>query len=154
MASTFTAIPLSDMDAFLVGQGFERIDIPGTVEYVYGKRVDKDGLQLTLRVLTTISLFAGNKARKLGSDSIKVQVWWRKIENEEPVLKMLSQATPVKRTNTWQSNLQKRLDAWQTTLGPKCRCCGFPMVEKTRKADKSSFYGCSNYPTCRNTCPK
>jgi hypothetical protein len=153
MAATFTAIPLTEMDAFLTGEGFERLDIPGTIEYVYGKRIDRNGHQLTLRILTSVSLFTGNKARKVGTDSIKVQIWWREVVEEEGVLHLIGQAVPVKRTTTWQSNLKKRLDAWQSLLGPRCHC-GAPMVERHTKTDKSSFYGCASYPKCRSTRPK
>jgi hypothetical protein len=35
---------------------------------------------------------------------------------------------------------------------PSCTC-GKPMVVRTRRADGSRFYGCSNFPRCRHTRP-
>lgn len=38
----------------------------------------------------------------------------------------------------------------QKDLGSfKCNCCNGEMIEKIGKYGK--FYGCSNYPTCKNT---
>ncbi len=34
---------------------------------------------------------------------------------------------------------------------PTCASCGIKMVKRERKSDKSDFWGCSNYPGCRNT---
>lgn len=35
---------------------------------------------------------------------------------------------------------------------PVCRC-GAPMVRRTRRSDGAAFFGCSTYPTCRQTRP-
>ncbi len=38
----------------------------------------------------------------------------------------------------------------QTTLPitPKCPKCGSPMVKRFKKADNTSFWGCSQFPEC------
>ena len=61
------------------------------------------------------------------------------------------------RTNQRTKNEKRRLKAleWACKAGrtPRCETCGLPMVKRRNAATRQFFYGCSAYPTCRNTRP-
>lgn len=43
-----------------------------------------------------------------------------------------------------------------TNIAPNCQKCGKVMVKRTAKSGKNAggqFWGCSGYPTCKNTMP-
>lgn len=139
--ATFTAVTSGEMDSFLSPQGFSRVELPGTVELVYGKRVDIDGLALSLRVYTGIN--PNGASREKGTDAIRCNLFWRRPDGE--VRKVASSAR-VHRVEGWRSNLQKRLEAM--TVERRCEC-GAPMV--LRKSARGKFYGCAGFPECRKT---
>lgn len=134
----------TEMEAFLTPQGFKPVAVAGTTELVYGKRVDRDNLQLTLRVYTGIT--PSGCSRGCGKDAMRVTVFWRKPDG---VVKMVGGSKRVHRVEGWRNNLQNRLDAWVELLGPRCSECGSPMV--LRHGSRGDFFGCQNYPSCRAT---
>lgn len=159
MAATYTKISDGEMHQFLSGLGFEQIYLPGVYEKVYAKRVDSYGLQLSLRVYTSIVQGAGS--RKSGADAIRCEVVWRCIpetsdnEDEVPYLFVVGRSVRVHRIQTWRDNLLKRINGWEEMLGPPCPACGAPMLVRENKQDGSEFYGCSTYKEgwCKVTRP-
>lgn len=143
MAARYVNVSETEMHEFLTPQGFKRIQIEGTVELVYGKRVHQDDLQLTLRVYTGID--PSGSSRGVGDDAIRVSLFMRQ---ENRIVK-LGGSKRVHRVAGWRANLQNRLDNWLDEF-PKHKCkCGYPMVP--RKGTKGAFLGCSNFPICRET---
>jgi hypothetical protein len=138
----YTNISAEEMDAFLTAQGFKRVVVPGTYEAVFGKRVDKGGHQLTLRVFTGI---VGDDSRGVGEDAIRVSLWIRKGGE---VFK-LNGSKRVHRVVNWKANLQSRIDGWEEHL-KICPKCGMPMMLK--KGKNGPFLGCTGYRDgCRHT---
>jgi len=142
MAATYTNISKEDMEAFLVPQGFKALPLPGTTELVYGKRVDHEGLILSLRVYTGI--WPSGESRAVGEDAIRINLFVRLPDGK--IIK-LGGSKRVHRVGGWKNNLQNRLNSWEENL-PEHTCpkCGVPMVK--RKGPYGDFFGCSNWPTC------
>lgn len=78
-------ITVEEMDSFLLPQGFKRIELPGTSELVYGKRIDNNNLPLTLRVYTGID--PTGLSREVGKDAMRVNLF-TKIPDPTSPLKM------------------------------------------------------------------
>jgi len=146
MPAQYVNVTQSEMEEHLLPQGFKLVTVPGTVELVYGKRVDRDDLMLTLRVYTGI-VPSGN-SRGVGEDAMRVTIFQR---TSEGTVKMAGGSKRVHRVKGWRKNLQNRIDAWEDLLGPQCPACGNLMVERDGRNGK--FYGCSNYPDCKKTLP-
>ncbi len=144
MPAQYTDVTINEMDEFISSQGFKALVLPGTVERVYGRRVDRDGLQLTLRVYTGIN--PNGHSREVGADAIRCHVFWR---DGTGTVRPCGGSKRVHRVKGWRKNLQSRLDAFEDLLGPQCPNCEAPMVERTSKGKK--FWGCSTYPTCKCT---
>ena len=144
MAAHHTNVTQSEIEEHLLPQGFKQITVAGAVELVYAKRVDRDNLQLSLRVYSGINP-SGN-SRGCGEDAMRCAIFWRKPDGS---VKMAGGSKRVHRVQGWRKNLQNRLDRWEELLGPSCPECGSPMVERDGKNGK--FYGCSDYPLCKTT---
>lgn len=141
----YQAITIEEMDRFLTGQGFVRIDLPGTVEAVYAKRVHlakNQILPLSLRVYTSID--ANGLGRGIGKDAIRVVLFTRDEQNR-PV--KISGGRRVHRVKGWKSNLSDRLRDWMTGL-EQCECGSLMRVVK---GPNGKFLGCARYPHCRKT---
>lgn len=119
--------------------------LAGTKETVFAKRVDKDGMQLSLRIYTGIN--PNGKSRDVGKDAIRVELFFR--DDEGNVSRAGHGCKRVHRVVNWRKNLQSRLDAWQNMLGPCCDDCKRPMVQ--RKGSQGKFWGCTAYPRCKGT---
>lgn len=141
----FTNVSKEDMEAFLVPQGFKAMSIEGTTELVYGKRVDHEGMPLSLRVYTGI--WPSGESRGVGEDAMWVRLFFKTKEGK---IVSLGCSKRVHRVQGWRKNLGNRIDAWQELL-PKRMCpeCGMPMVE--RKGTFGAFFGCTGFPVCRHT---
>lgn len=137
-------ITLADMRSHLEPQGFSQLTLDGVREAVFGKRVDIDGLPLSLRVYTGIN--PDGNSRDVGADAIRCNIFFRKSDGD--VAKVAS-SKRVHRVAGWRNNLQKRID--ELTIEGKCDKCGAPMVRRKNKAKRTEFLGCSNYPNCRHT---
>jgi hypothetical protein len=146
MPAQYVNVTQSEMEEHLLPQGFKRVTIPGTTELVYGKRVDRENLMLTLRVYTGI-VPSGN-SRGVGEDAMRVTIFQR---TDEGAVKMVGGSKRVHRVKGWRKNLQNRIDGWEDLLGPQCTECGKLMVERDGRNGK--FYGCTGYPDCRKTLP-
>lgn len=148
MAEYFN-IPEAEMNEFLTLQGFSLVKLEGTIELVYGKRVNQDNLPLTLRVYTGIE--PNGDSREVGKDAIRVNLF---MKNDDGTIVKLGGSKRVHRVVGWKKNLQARLDSWLEYL-PKHKCirCGKPMMPRESKANKSKFLGCSGFPICRFTQP-
>ena len=144
--ATFYNISDEEMREFLGSQGFTQIAVPRTFELVFGKRVDRDNLKLTLRIYTGINPHYGS-SRDVGTDAIRVTLFM--LSPDGRIVK-IGGSKRVHRVTNWKKNLQSRLDSW-TDCMPKNKCsqCGSPMLIRTGKSGK--FLGCSKYPECKNT---
>jgi hypothetical protein len=148
--STFYNISAAEMSLFLVPQGFGTISIPGTVEIVFGKRVDlpipgtDKKIPLTLRVFTGIN--PSGESRDVGEDAIRVRLF---VRNSEGKILELSGSKRVHRVVNWKQNLQKRLDGWKDYVQDTCDRCGMPMQH--RRGKNGPFLGCTDYPKCNHT---
>jgi hypothetical protein len=146
-------ISIEEMDHFLVPQGFSRVTLPNTYELVYGKRVDQNNMQMTIRVYTGIDP-SGN-SRDVGEDAMRVNLFMRLPNNE---IKKLFGSKRVHRVKGWAKNLQARInDTMQQVPQRMCDKCGLPMVLRQGKSKTTgspySFYGCVGFPSCTNTKP-
>jgi len=128
----------------LESQGFVQVAVPRTIELVFGKRVDQDNLQLTLRIYTGIN--PSGSSRGVGKDAIRVMLFMR---SDGEIVK-LGGSKRVNRVQNWKRNLQARINSWLDFM-PKHKCsqCGSPMLP--RKGKNGNFLGCSKYPECKNT---
>jgi len=150
----FHNVTLAEIEAFLAPQGFKRVNTKKfkaddrTVEIVFAKRVDQDGLCLSLRIYTGIN--PTGESRGSGEDAIRVALWMRRPSDGYPV--EVGGSKKVLRIQTWAKNLQERLDSWLDYM-PKERCpdCDHPLIPKQTRDLKRRFLGCSNYPNCRFT---
>lgn len=60
-------ISVSEIDNFLLPQGFVRMTLPGVNELVYGKRVDNNNMPVSMRVYTGID--PTGQSRDVGEDA-------------------------------------------------------------------------------------
>jgi hypothetical protein len=146
MPAQYIDITLSEIEEHLLPQGFKNVNskLSNTVERVYGKRMDRDGLCLTLRIYTGIT--PDGHSRAVGEDAIRCYAFWRDIEG---VVHKVGGTKRVHRVRGWKKNLQNRIDSFEEMLGPKCPICKSPMVE--RKGKTGNFWGCCTYPICKGT---
>lgn len=143
MSSKFVSISRKEMEDFLLPRGFTLIKLENTYELVYAKRVHKDNLKLSLRVYTGI--LENGISRGIGEDAIRVLLFMKRADDS---IVKLSSYKRVNRIESWQENLQKRIDSWINDFpDKKCKSCKMPMI--LRKGKNGSFYGCSNFPSCR-----
>jgi len=140
----FTNITKNEMQNFLQPLGFAEITIPNCNESVFAKRIDKNGIPLSLRVYTGIKIASGD-SRKSGKDAIRVNTFCKTQKNE---LKKVVGCRRVNRVSGWRDNLQSRIhEVFDKSPSQLCDC-GNPMV---LREGFSVFLGCSNYPECKVT---
>lgn len=142
MAKSYVQPTLADFTKLLEGQSFSPLTLAGTREIVLGKRVDIDGIPLSLRIYT--SLEPSGEGRECGEDAIRVEVYAKDSEGQ---IKRIGGSKRVNRVAGWQERLLQRVQAWKDQLGPACPCCGGPTV--LRKGRYGEFHGCYNYPHCK-----
>lgn len=140
--TNYCHITALEMDAFLTKLGFQRLTLTNVKELVYGRRLDKNGFQISLRVYTSIS---GNMSRDVGEDAIRTNLWYRSPTG--PV--KLSGSKRVNRVQGWRQNLEKRIKEWETCQIQKCPKCGEILISK--KGKYGTFMGCITYPKCNFT---
>jgi len=142
--SRFYPITQEEMEAFLFPKGFVRMQLPRTIENVYGKRVTKDGFPVSIRVYSSID---GGEARKNGEDAIRVMPYT--LFGEQPVL--VGKIQKVLRITTWEKNLAKAIDNWDAQW-KLCSACGYPMTLRS----SGKFWGCCTYSVtkCDGKTPK
>lgn len=144
--ANYVNITQQEVEEFLLPQGFQKIQFDPSVnirELVYSKRVDVDGLVLSLRVYTGIN--PDGNSRDVGADAIRCAIFWRMSDG---TIKKIASSKRVHRVKGWRNNLGERI----ATLKPapiKCKHDGAPMV--ARKGTFGEFYGCANFPECKHT---
>ena len=150
MPSEYESITIDDFEAFLhVGKNgkpipnkdnwkFYRLSLEGVRETVYGMLVAP---HLTLRVYSSLEHGA---VREKGKDAIRCVLFWRRPDK---FVVCAGGSKRVLRIKTWRKNLESRIQNWKSSIGPRCDC-GALMTQ--RKGEKP-FYGCLNYPICKNT---
>jgi hypothetical protein len=120
------------------------VNVPGTLELIFGKRVDQDDVQMTLRVYSSIN--PTGESRDVGEDAIRVNLFMR---TKTGSVHKIGGSKRVHRVEGWRKNLQDRLDNWLEFL-PEHTCeCGLPMTP--RKGVNGKFLGCVGFPSCKKT---
>lgn len=138
MPPVYTNITKQEMDAVLLKQGFEVVNIPHVYEYVYVKHI----ANMQLRVFSSISLY-DNHGRDVGKDAIRVVV----LDTSNSKVKYGEKR--INRTQNWKINLQERLNNWKDIVPEWCDWCGAPMLRRKRHVDDHPFWGCSRFPKCK-----
>jgi hypothetical protein len=141
--ANFTNITKSEMQDFLGNLGFAEITIPNCNESVFAKRIDKNGIPLSMRIYTGI---VSSESRGCGEDAIRVNVFAKTLKNE---LKKVVSCRRVNRVSGWRKNLESRIhEVFHKSPSQSCNC-GNPMV--LREGKFGEFLGCTNYPECKQT---
>ena len=158
MPAEYTRITNTEMRALLQPLGFVVMDIRDTHEIVYGCVVRKEGIRspFSLRVYTTIANGAG---RNVGEDAIRVGLFVRKpVVGQEYVTwpaVPIGWTTRTHRTQNWRVNLLIRCHpeqgSWRVLIGDVCPSCGMFFVK--RESKYGVFWGCINFPACKQTRP-
>ncbi|MFW9908976.1 MAG: topoisomerase DNA-binding C4 zinc finger domain-containing protein [Candidatus Thorarchaeota archaeon] len=98
---------------------------------------------LSIWVYSTINPMSG-MSRERGADAIRMVLMYK---NSKAVMK----ETKTLRTSNWAKNLQDKIKD-MTEKATEFRCpWGHPLVKRTGKGGKGSFYGCANFPDCSYT---
>lgn len=149
---------------------WQKMDLAGTRELVYGCRVNRSGRNFTIRVYT--SMEPDGEGRDCGKDAIRVEVFMRiccracsgigyngtDTKNAsacEPcrgsgyLIRRVGGSKRVNRVQGWEERLLDRILKWEDSLSVFCPTCSAPM--SLRKGSKGKFYGCVQYPHCRGT---
>lgn len=140
---TYTEVSRAEVMALLGPHRFTPVEIEGTRELVLGKRVDRRGVQMTLRVYTSID---GEASRGVGEDAIRVCLVTRRADGK---IVGIGRARRVNRVPSWGDRLLQRIARWQDLLGPDCPKCGRPVA--LRRGKRGEFWGCVDYPACTGT---
>ncbi len=140
--SQYCEIPKDDMESFMAVSRFAQIEVPGSVELVYERPVSKG---LSVRVFSSVTDRL-DAARPVGADAIRVVVW---AKDKRIVV---ASEKRVHRVAGWRQNLADRIAKALSRIErgqiPTCHCGGYWVKRSGRFGE---FFGCSNYPTCRNT---
>lgn len=146
--SSYVTISKDEMHDFLTNLGFQSVDVDGTSELVYGKRVDRrEGYPLTIRIYTSID---GTKSRGKGDDAIRVGLFW--YDKKYDRIESLGFLSRVHRMKNWKKHLGSRIENWKELIGSVCGNCGAPMV--LREGSKGKFYGCARFGYTECSCTK
>lgn len=137
---SFYNISRDQMEQFLFPQGFQKLELPGTIELVYGKIVKHEGHKLSLRIFSAIN--PTGESRKKGSDAIRIQLFWMLDGKPVPVGK----AQKCLRVLTWKKNISAAIDAHAAPENFKtCPACGSPLVQRENGQTGEEFWGCSTW---------
>lgn len=142
----YVNVTQAEMEEFLFPLGFQQITLPGTLELVYAKLIQHNGLVLSLRVYSGIN--PSGTSRDVGEDAIRADLWWRENKDTAPV--RVGSSKRVHRVKGWRKNLQERLDKWLEFAPIRCACCNKPMV--ARKGPHGPFYGCVGWKRDKSGC--
>ena len=142
--AAFCPITLDEFEDFILPLGFRRIALDGTLEYVYGKRLDCGSHPVTVRVYSGIDI-RDDKSREVGSDAIRVcMVGKGKRVGDDGIERDhifgLAKDRRVHRVAGWRKNLAARLDSCTCGSVKTCKKCGAPLAYS---AKKDRFY-CSD----------
>lgn len=141
-------ITRQEFENFVLPQGFQKIEIEGTIELVYAKIVTNGTNKYSMRIYSSIT--PDGTSRSVGADAIRVCLFYRNKANEP---KMVGGDRRVHRVGGWRDNLAQRLLKWPEQIGPVCPKCGSPTVlrEPKKGAKWPPFFGCIEYPNCNGS---
>lgn len=156
MGAKFYPVSQEEMTEFLTPQNFQLVDVPGTNELVFARiqnyKHGDEKLVVSMRIYTGINKptkrdFAENpmfaktsgQSRKKGTDAIRVQYFWKKYPDFQPVL--VGETAKCLRVTTWKKNLQAAIDKIAKQMIIPCPNCKAPMARREGKFGK--FWGCS-----------
>ena len=145
MASRFQEISFFDFSSWMFGIGFEAVDLENVFEYVWERKIvtRKYPDRFIVRIYSSISKNT-NETRETGSDAIRVMLF-------DTVLDKPVKDWTVYRTKNAKSNVIARArDAWGYVIDSNHHCsCGSLMVQRSSR--HGNFFGCTTYPTCKET---
>ena len=146
--SNTVKIKKSEFEQALANTGlpFQEVDYSWASECIYEAQ-SKNGT-FALRVYSTIEQ-RDAESRGTGEDSIKIQVVHAK--SGRPVIS----TSRTYRTPGWAERLQEKVKELKDRKSEiiKCSECGSLMVIRENNSTGDKFYGCSQYPECKNTEP-
>lgn len=138
----FYNISRDEMHSFLTKQGFSPMTLPNTRELVYGKIVTVAKFKLSLRVYTAIN--PDGRSRVKGSDAIRVQLYWREKEGDQPL--PCGKSQKCLRVPSWKKNLQAAINNHASEANFSiCKKCGAPSVLRKNDDTGDEFWGCSTW---------
>lgn len=125
---------------------WQRKDYDWAKEWIY--EAESDDGKFTMRVYSSVDK-RSDKSREKDSDAIRLTVIH--TESGWPVMS-------EKRTNrikTWPKNLKKKIANIKDRKDEVTFCddCGSIMLIRENKENGDKFYGCIEYPECKNTEP-
>jgi len=138
MAAQFVTITKEQMHSVLTACGFTHTPNPKSLEYMYDKSVEFNGIPYILRVFTSVDTRT-NKSRSIGADAIRTVVLTQ-------AGKVVSKEKRVNRSEGWAIRLNARIDTWNQDLHTCPQCQKGMLV--LRKGKFGQFYGCTTYPQC------
>jgi hypothetical protein len=147
----FCMITRDELEEIVLSRGFRQTRRRGTVELVYEKRKKAvcDNGNVVVRLFSSID--PDGFGRDCGKDTIRIV---HLLYKDKQCIGPLSKCENIRRTNNWRKNLTAKLDDFDDKLekiemGYLCQTCGCPMILRSRKDGKRSFYGCSGYGLTR-----
>lgn len=150
MPATYVEINKEEFEEALNSYGFEPAeDITskeiGVKELVYAVPI-KDRVHLKIFSSIDVKTF---KTREVGSDAIRViPMIWSNKQLEWRILKGLGKRT--NRTTNWRSNLYDNIINTIKSLKSNYKPCVCGGVLVIRQGKFGKFWGCLDYPKCKN----
>lgn len=143
----FHDISQKEIEELLLPLGFSKMNLPRTLELVYGKRFNQGKHPISVRVYSTIN--PDGQARACGEDAIRVTPYT--LFNQQPIL--IGKTSKVLRIKTWSKNLLNAIDRCVEEIN-YCPACGHPLI--ARHGSFGEFWGCStfSYTKCSGKQPK
>lgn len=142
MADRYYNISADEMTVFLTGRGFQLMQLPNTVELVFGKIVRFGDHTLSLRIFTGIN--PSGESRAKGTDAIRVSLYCKLPTNIANYPVPCGKPQKCLRVTTWETNVAAAIDRCEDPDNFRvCSKCGNPMMERQRGSDKQKFWGCS-----------
>lgn len=138
----FTPISAAEMETFLTDKGFQKMNLPGVTELVFGKIIRVGNLKLSLRIYTAIN--PNGESRECGSDAIRITLFHRftkPVAGPDQIEIIPVNSMKCLRTKNWRTNMSNAIDKVQKIK--VCPKCGNPMVE--REGQYGKFWGCTTW---------
>jgi hypothetical protein len=123
-------------------QVMERYRAKTSIRSVEGEIIYRIPLKndLSIWVYSTINPKSG-MSRERGADAIRMVLMYK---NTKAVMK----ESKTLRTSNWAKNLEDKIkDLTEKTTEYRCPW-GHPLIKRSGRGGKGSFYGCANFPDC------
>ena len=147
----YVDIVFDEMNQFLVKNGFLLMEPPcHSNEFLFGKRVDKDGVRLSIRVWTSIDK-KSKTSRASGQDAIRVEFFYMHKINADHFKPKRIGCLVNYRTKNWRDNVKDSIDYWESYKPIFCSVKNCNGLLVPRKGARGEFLGCSCFPDCKNT---